>query len=72
MELIVGRHYRLLYRNYKGEWAWRHVEILGFNFKKNTYHHLEERLYVSVLDLDRQVVRDFKPDDIRAVKRGGA
>lgn len=72
MELEVGRRYKVLYRNYKGEWAWRKIEVIGFNFKVNTFHSPQEALYVTVLDVEREVVRDFKPSDIRAVTRKGA
>lgn len=63
MELLVGRTYRILYRNYRGEVRWREVKILGLTFKVSSFHSDKPALYLSVLDKERQVVRDFKPDD---------
>lgn len=62
--MIVGRTYRVLYRNYKGEVRWREVKILGMTFKISNFHSSKPSLYLSVLDKERQVVRDFNPSDV--------
>ncbi|WXX18500.1 hypothetical protein TacPo2_45 [Pantoea bacteriophage TacPo2] len=68
MEIQLGRTYRVLYRNYKGEVAWRNIKPLRMEFKVSSWHSENPALYLVVLDTDRMVVREFKPDDILKVK----
>lgn len=68
MEIEIGKHYIMSYRNWRGEIRDRKVKVVGLHFKVCPFHSKDNALYVSVFDLEKEVVRDFLPADIRSVR----
>lgn len=55
----------ILYTNYKGKTAWRHIEPRTLYFGR-THFHPEDQWLLQALDLDKGVMRDFAVKDITA------
>jgi hypothetical protein len=55
---------RILYTNYRGETAWRHIRPVSMRWG-STEHHPEPQWLLDALDLDRNVARTFAMKDVQ-------
>jgi predicted DNA-binding transcriptional regulator YafY len=60
---------RILYKNYKGETAWRAIVPQKVRFASNEWHPQEQWL-LDAFDLEKNAARSFAMDEIREWKAG--
>lgn len=66
--LLKGQPVEILYKNYKGEIAWRSISDAIIKWKISEFHSPDLAIYINAWSHDKKARRDFKPSDVLDVR----